>query len=340
VRISVVVATYQRPACLARCLGSLAAQERPADEVIVVGQGDDRRSRRVVSEAARVSAGGTAWTYLHLARPNIAAAENAGVASARGDVVAFIDDDAASRPAWLRVMERWYEDPEVGGAGGPYVEHEGGAARVEFARRVGVFKWYGRYVSRQWCLTPGPQRVHVLSGSNMSYRRHLLPEIPEAILPYWNAFEVFWAGAVRRRGFHIVFDPALRVDHYRDERRRFYNFACDTDRELRRTLYRNHAHNFVYAALMHGSPPAKLPFLAYEVLVGERGRLGPLRAAVLWAEGGGDEASEALGPSLQGRFAGLRSYLRDRRGSRRHGGAGRARLSTPARITVRDGICK
>jgi glycosyltransferase involved in cell wall biosynthesis len=313
VKISVVVVTYKRPACLERCLASLAAQERPADEVVVVSQGEDCQAQAVLSGVARVSSGGTAWAHLHLRRPDIAAAENAGVASARGDIVAFIDDDAAANPAWLGLMERWYEHPEVGGVGGPYVEHEGGKARVEFAERVGVFRWYGRYVSRQWCLTEGPQRVDVLSGSNMSFRRHLLPDLPDVILPYWNAFEIYWAGAVRRRGFEIVFDPALRVDHYRDERRRHYGFACGTGRELRRTFYRNHAHNFVYAVLIHDSLPGRLPILAYEFLVGDRGRPGPLRAALLWAEGRGREAAEALGPSVAGKLAGVRSYVRDRR---------------------------
>ncbi len=337
-KISVVVPTYKRPACLERCLASLAAQHRPAEEVVVVSQGDDQRSRSVVTDVAQGSAARTAWIHVHLDRPDIASAENAGVATARGDVVAFIDDDAAAGPAWLRLMERWYEDPGVGGVGGPYVEHEGGVGRIEFADRVGVFRWYGRYVSRQWCLTNGPERVHVLSGSNMSFRRHLLPAIPDTILPYWNGFEVYWAGAVRRRGFDIVFDPALRVDHYRDEGRRYYGFTYRTERELRRTLYRNHAHNFVYVALMHGLLPRRLPFLAYEFLVGDRGRPGPLRAALLWMGGRSREASEGLGPSLKGKLAGVRTYLKDKYRIRKLGGAGRPRLLPRAGVTVKEGM--
>jgi glycosyltransferase involved in cell wall biosynthesis len=45
-------------------------------------------------------------------------ARNAGVKSAYGDVVAFIDDDAAADVHWIRNLVRNYEDQEVVGVGG------------------------------------------------------------------------------------------------------------------------------------------------------------------------------------------------------------------------------
>jgi len=45
-------------------------------------------------------------------------ARNAGVKEARGDIVAFIDDDAVADEEWLRNLVKNYDDPNVLGVGG------------------------------------------------------------------------------------------------------------------------------------------------------------------------------------------------------------------------------
>ena len=321
-KISVVIPTYRRPNCLRRCLTALASQRRPADEIVVVSQGDDVESSSLAHDLARRQAGATAWVSVHVDEPNIARAENAGVATARGDVVAFIDDDATADRDWLRRLERWYDDPEVGGAGGPYIEHHGGESQIEYTGEVGTFKWYGRYVSRQWCLTDESKYVDVLSGSNMSFRRALVPAIPASILPYWNAFEVFLSGAVRRQGFKIVFDPAIRVNHYPEERERLDRFAFCSESERQRTLARNSAHNFVYAVLS-SIPVIQMPiFLTYDILVGNRCSPGFVRALLLLAEGRRREFAERFGPAIKGKLLGVRTYLKSRVEGRHNDGRG------------------
>lgn len=314
--VTVLIASYRRETALARCLAFVRTQDRSPDEVIVVGQGDDAGTRDVL-EASRPPDAGEQWRYVHVATPGIVGAENAGVAAARGEVVAFVDDDASPRPDWLRRLAAWYAEPAVGGVGGPYVEHEHGKPVWEEAREVGTYKWFGRYVSRQWCLTAAPRRVDVLTGTNMSFRRLLIPRLPGTLRPYWNAFEVYLCGAVRRRGYQIVFDPAARVNHYPEARVRHYTFRYRDEAHLRRCLYRDNAHNFIYATL--SQVPLRWPalFLAYEFLVGDAGRPGLVRAALLAAQGRGREAWEGLGPSWRGRLAGLGSYLAERAAVRR-----------------------
>ena len=308
-KITVAVATYNRPRNLICCLASLAGQRRPADEIVVVGQGEDRVAAAVAARSGACSGLRGRVRYIHLPAPSIAAAENAAVAAATGDVIAFIDDDATAPAEWLDNLAPWFDDPAVGGAGGPYVEHPGGVAAYEFGRRVGVFTWYGRYISRQWSFTPRAIPVDVLSGSNMAFRRELVPVLPAVLRPYWNAFEVYLCGMVRRQGYRIIFDPRVRVDHYRDGRARHYGFVYASDRDLRRRLYRDHAHNFVYAAAAHFQGGAWLRFLLYEFLVGDSGRPGPVRAAVLCLQGRGREAREGFGPALRGKVEGLRSRV-------------------------------
>ena len=51
-------------------------------------------------------------------RQGLSGARNTAVAAATGDVVVFLDDDAAARPGWLRALLAPYADPDVVAVGG------------------------------------------------------------------------------------------------------------------------------------------------------------------------------------------------------------------------------
>ena len=86
--VSGVISAYGRPELLREAIESALAQTRPLDELIVV---DDHSPHDL---SAIVAAYGERVRYLRLPTNRGAnAARNAGVAAARGDVVAFLDDD-------------------------------------------------------------------------------------------------------------------------------------------------------------------------------------------------------------------------------------------------------
>ena len=101
--ISVVVPVRNGMPWIDHQLRSLSAQEVPAEwEVVVADNGSGDETRRCVEQ----------WSErdprIHLvdasARKGAAAARNAGVRSARGELLAFCDADDVVRPGWLASM--------------------------------------------------------------------------------------------------------------------------------------------------------------------------------------------------------------------------------------------
>lgn len=102
VDFSVIVPTYARPEQLAACLGALARLDYPRDrfEVIVVDDASEMPPEAVVvSFRDRLNV--TLVTQSH-AGP--AAARNTGAARARGEFLAFTDDDCTPAPDWLQAL--------------------------------------------------------------------------------------------------------------------------------------------------------------------------------------------------------------------------------------------
>jgi GT2 family glycosyltransferase len=113
---SVVIATMGRPFELSRCLTAIAALRFPRDrfETIVVNDGGEIATEPELEALA----GGAALRLVSQPNRGPGAARNAGTAVARGEFIAFIDDDCVPPPDWLdRLAEAIARAPEamVGG---------------------------------------------------------------------------------------------------------------------------------------------------------------------------------------------------------------------------------
>ncbi|GAB2877103.1 hypothetical protein GCM10027074_51540 [Streptomyces deserti] len=112
---TVVVATRERAAQLARALDSLLAQDHPRFEIVVVDNAPVTGETRELVERKY----GERVRYVGEPVPGLALAHNTGLGAARGEVVAFTDDDVVADPRWLTELTAPFAaDPELGCATG------------------------------------------------------------------------------------------------------------------------------------------------------------------------------------------------------------------------------
>lgn len=106
-QFSVVISTYQHPALLLKCLDALGRQRLRRDqfEIIVVDDGNSSNTATAVALFTRQiaqSGGPLEVRYLAQSTPmGFAAARNRGWKAARGQIIAFTDDDCLPQPNWL-----------------------------------------------------------------------------------------------------------------------------------------------------------------------------------------------------------------------------------------------
>lgn len=106
---SVVVTTCVASATLGLTLDSLRRQQLPPTEILVV---DNRPATSGVAAFLRASAF-AGVTLVEEMTAGLSRARNAGLGAARGEVVAFLDDDVVVDRGWLAAVVDAFGDPEV-----------------------------------------------------------------------------------------------------------------------------------------------------------------------------------------------------------------------------------
>jgi len=113
---SIIIPTYNRPQQLATCLQALAQLDYPHErfEIIVVDDGSDIFLESIVPPFCN----GVELTLLKQANAGPAAARNHGAKQARGDYLAFTDDDCTPAPGWLQTFAAVFSETPNCLAGG------------------------------------------------------------------------------------------------------------------------------------------------------------------------------------------------------------------------------
>lgn len=117
--ISVILCTYNRADLLATALQTLCEQslDKREYEVIVVDNNSADETRQVAEAFCRDYAN---VRYVFETRQGLSHARNRGWREARGEYVAYTDDDCKLPSQWLAVAKQVIEEISPGVLGGPY----------------------------------------------------------------------------------------------------------------------------------------------------------------------------------------------------------------------------
>src|SRR6516225_3331687 len=118
--VCICICTFRRPDILKRLLGALKKQrtgERFSYSILVVDNDNQESARNAVE--LFVAESSVPVQYVVEQRQNISLARNRAAASARGEYVAFIDDDEIPPDAWLLTLFSAIEEFQVDGVLGP-----------------------------------------------------------------------------------------------------------------------------------------------------------------------------------------------------------------------------
>ncbi len=220
VSVSIVVATCDRPADLARCLESLVMQSTPRPiEIVVV---DNHPASGIT---ASVAAGFPGIRLIAEPRGGLSYARNAGIAAATGDIIATTDDDAVSAPDWVERLVAPFARDEVMIVTGNVlpIELETDAQRLfelygGLGRGFSGFSVDGEWFSRHrrsvptWelgCTANAAFRASIFTRPEVG----LMDEALGAGTPTGCSEDTYLFYRVLKAGYGIVYEPAAVVWH-------------------------------------------------------------------------------------------------------------------------------
>jgi glucosyl-dolichyl phosphate glucuronosyltransferase len=160
--ISVVICAYTEERWEQTCaaVDSVRRQSLPSVEIVLVIDYNHPLYQRATAAMADV-------IVVENRQPRgISGARNTGAARARGEIIAFLDDDATAHEDWLKFLADAYENSAVVGTGGltmpQWLTARPAWMPEEFYWVIGC-----NYLG----LPPSGARVRNLMGANMSFRR-------------------------------------------------------------------------------------------------------------------------------------------------------------------------
>lgn len=198
--VSVVVCAADAGATLPACLRSLHELDYPRLELIVVDDGSS-------DETAAIARRDGGVRLLCQSRRGLAAARNAGVRAARGEIVAFTDADCVVDRAWLRHLVGTMLADQLAVCGGP--NHSQPTTRL---RAAAIAAAPGAPAP----VLLGPRRAEHLPGCNLAFRRRELLQLG-GFDPQFRAagddVDICWRA--QTNGLALGYNPAAVVWHQR-----------------------------------------------------------------------------------------------------------------------------
>ena len=224
--VSVVIACPRRSWMLDECLAALGNQSYRNFEVIVLPDGDLSGQSQDIRTAeaggsqpstrnSQLSTFNFKLSTLPTGKVRPAEKRNIGIKAAKGEIVAFIDDDAYPDAHWLEYAVRYFGDETIGAVGGPGVTPPGDS----FLARMGGRVYDNLLVSgnyRYRYKAGGVRRdVDDYPSCNLFVRKSLLDSFGGYRTDFWPGEDTLLCKDIVDAGKRIVYDPWVVVCHHR-----------------------------------------------------------------------------------------------------------------------------
>ena len=217
--ISVVVATFHRTDYLAKCLKAILGNSYNNYEIIIVDQGIDNKTKKLVDEQF-INNGKI--KYIHTDTIGLSHARNIGCENAKGEIIAFIDDDAVAAKGWLRAYANAFTEikPTPGIVGGKLLPQW----EIPFP------SWYPEeriYLLAIYDIGDEPREYpegHLPPGANFAITRYVIEKIggfdrrlgfdEKRNNPLIAGEDSLLAHKAMEEGYSLYYFPEARVNHY------------------------------------------------------------------------------------------------------------------------------
>jgi lipopolysaccharide/colanic/teichoic acid biosynthesis glycosyltransferase/glycosyltransferase involved in cell wall biosynthesis len=195
--ISVIIPAHNAAKTIGDCVKAVRNQTLPLSdyEVIVVDDGSTDGTAAIAWQAGA--------EVVEQNRGRQAAARNAGISAAEGDIVCFTDADCFPAPNWLEELVRPFQNPDLIGSKGIYSSDQS-----ELVARFVQLEYEDKYD-----LLKGQERIDFIDTYSAAYRRQVLManNCFDETFPYLEDQELSFRLAAR--GYGMVFQPTAVVRH-------------------------------------------------------------------------------------------------------------------------------
>jgi GT2 family glycosyltransferase len=214
-KVSTIVCTTHRNT-LAKCLKSLSRQTYDNYEVIVIGI--NQQSVDLVSE----------FDFKFILSPiaNSSFQRNLGINEAKGDIIAFIDDDAIADKEWLKILTKHYDDKDVVCVGGKIIP-KFLVKPPDFLKQLpeGMFKGFMSETLLRFDEATIIDKP-LLWGCNLSFRKNIFDNVGmfdenlgrtrEKLI---SEDETELQRRILKKGFKLIYEPNAIVTHIIDKQK-------------------------------------------------------------------------------------------------------------------------
>ena len=214
--VSIVIACPKRSWMLDECLAAIRQQSYEKWECIVLPDEDFAlESEDEARQAADPKSPMRRIRVIPTGKVRPAEKRNIGIRKAKGEIVAFIDDDAYPEVHWLEYAIKYFGEPEIGALGGPGVTPPGDQRLARIGGRV-YDNWLvsGNYRYRYHA---GGTRMDVVDypSCNLFVRKSVLDRIGGYRTDFWPGEDTLLCKDIIDSWKRIVYDPWVVVYHHR-----------------------------------------------------------------------------------------------------------------------------